>query len=73
VEPKDLLPIFLLGNLIGFLVLYLVIRAAVYNALVQFLKAAAREGGPRGNHDVPARLDQVAIHLAEAGRSGDRA
>ena len=61
----------LVGGLVGFGLLYLVIKTAVYNALIQFLRAAAREGGARGNFDVPNRLDKVASHIAELARNRD--
>jgi hypothetical protein len=69
-DGDSVVPVLLLGGLIGFVLQYFVIRAAVYNALVMFVKAAASES--TGPSDVPARFDKVAGRIADVARSRTR-
>ncbi|MEV4706407.1 hypothetical protein [Actinoplanes sp. NPDC049316] len=47
----------------GLWVQYAIIKAAVYRALTDFLREAARSTGMREGYDVPRLIDQLAVHL----------
>jgi hypothetical protein len=53
---------------IGLGVLYLIIRAAVYQALSRFPRDASRVTDMREGHGVPRRIDRLATHLTEVTR-----
>ena len=47
---------------------YAVIKAAVYHALVRFLRDASRTTDMREGYDVPRRIDRLATHLVKINR-----
>jgi hypothetical protein len=53
---------------LGLWVQYAIIKAAVYQGLLRFLSEASRVTDMREGHDVPRRIDRLAVHLAEVIR-----
>nr|WP_221382962.1 hypothetical protein [Actinoplanes polyasparticus] len=44
---------------------YLIIRTAVYHALVRLLRDASRQSDMREGFDIPRQVDQLTTHLAK--------